>query len=161
MDTVINEIISEYDLFEEDVCVDKQDIMKEIRENHVNINFSKDSAIKYSAVNVAEIINMIIKSKELFLKKLNHTMLFYMWYDAQAMQLLYCIISYVNNFKLPFGREVTMINNMFPIIERFLYGCVNDQIIFDDFEVIDDDTEDVEIVLDPLPVFIKILNLYQ
>ncbi|WP_460014446.1 hypothetical protein [Lysinibacillus sp. CTST325] len=67
-------------------------------------------------------------------------MLFYVWFDRQAAQLRFnLILDY--DFKLPFGCEIEIIDNLERIIEEFLSFPYHDGF---PFEEVSDEDEGIE-----------------
>jgi hypothetical protein len=77
-------------------------------------------------------------------------MLFYVWFDWQAAQLRFNLISDYES-KLPFSLEIETINNLKPIIEEFL--CFPYHNGFPVEEISDEDERIEERSSHPLKVF--------
>ena len=95
------------------------------------------------------------RSKQIQISK-NHTgMIFYVWFDWQAAQLRFNLISDYDS-KLPFGYEIETVDNLEPIIEEFLSFRYHDGFQDEDVSIEDEEIEEQKSKL--LKVFIYKIN---
>lgn len=87
-----------------------------------------------------------------------HGMIFYTWFDEQACQIRFCLISNFHN-KLPFGSPIEIVDKPEIIIEQFMNSLYHDGIPFTELAIGDiDDFEESDMPKNPTLVYQAILS---
>ncbi len=143
-----------YDLFQDELYLNSNDINSEANKNHVSLTLSSDDAKNIDKKIIYNFIAEIIENKKKkALKMTKDKVVFYLWYDAQSLQLSYSL--YSKKGILPFGCKTKIISNYAEIIDVFIKGCADgfpnfEDMTYDDFDIEFDKIPKVE-----LPVYVK------
>lgn len=99
----------------------EDDIDQEIVNNTWRISISNKLVTQSSIKDFIDFFGKVISNRRKQIKISNNHlgMLFYVWFDRQDAQLRFNLISDYD-FKLPFGCDIEIIDNLEPIIEEFL-----------------------------------------
>ena len=129
MSTLLEEWIQ--DVIEDPVTVAPGDVMKEARGNLWSFSLSSEQAAKIQESDLSHFIGRIIEARRAALTKLGcppGAMIFYSWFDEQACQLRFSLISGVA--ALPFGCETVPAESLKEILDAFLLSPYHDGIPF-------------------------------
>jgi hypothetical protein len=131
----------------------EEDLDKEIANNTWSISISNELATELSVKDFMGFFEKVISNRREQIKSSNNQigMLFYVWFDGQAGQIRFNLITDFDS-NLPFGCKIKIIDNLEPIIEEFLRFPYNDGIPVED--VTDEEEIEEEISLVPLKVFL-------
>lgn len=132
----------------------KEDIDQEISNNTWSISVSNEMNIKLSVKDFKDFFREVISNRSKQIKMSNKGMLFYVWFDWQAAQLRFNLISDYDS-KLPFSCEIETIDNLEPVIEEFLSFPYHDGFPVED---ICEEDEGVEENNNPLKIFLCKIN---
>jgi hypothetical protein len=91
----------------------------------------------------------------------NIKVLFYMWFDKQALQLRFNLISGANGSSLPFGCKINILDSPNSIFESFIAVARHVAVEGDDIEFIDHDddmSDENEFEGYVLDVYVKVIN---
>ena len=120
----------------------KDDIDQEILNNTWSISVSNELSIQLSVKDFIDFFGEVISNRNKQIKISNKGMLFYVWFDWQAAQLRFNLISDYDS-KLPLSCEIETIDNLEPIIEEFLSFPYHDgfpvEEIFEEDEGVEED----------------------
>jgi hypothetical protein len=75
------------------IGVDKADLEKEIRQNMWTISASEEDRLTASVDDFERFISAVIENRYKQIQASDHGMIFYLWFDTQASQLRFCLIS--------------------------------------------------------------------
>jgi hypothetical protein len=136
---------------------------EEIYNNMWCITLEGDLVESINLEQLESFINRLIENRKQQLKYIDFQKdaVFYMWFDQQALQLRFNILT-GNEKKLPFGCRIQLINSYDSILNNFIRSTKNvaqyaEEIQF--FDKDDTDWDDDEIEEDyQLEVFVKNLN---
>ncbi len=132
----------------------KEDIDQEISNNTWSISVSNEMNIKLSVKDFKDFFREVISNRSKQIKMSNKGMLFYVWFDWQAAQLRFNLISDYDS-KLPFSCEIETIDNLEPVIEEFLSFPYHDGFPVEDIR---EEDEGVEENNNPLKIFLCKIN---
>jgi hypothetical protein len=137
-------------------CEDDKD--QEIANNMWKISISNELGTQLSVKDFIDFFEKVISNRRKQIKISNNNlgMLFYAWFDLQAAQLRFNLISDYDS-KLPFGCEIETIDNLEPIIEEFLSFPNHDGFPFEEVSDEDEGIEE-EQRSDTLKVFLYKIN---
>lgn len=122
------------------------------------ITFSEDLTKKINVKKLENFVTELIQERHNQLMKTNSKAIFYLWFDKQALQLRFNLISSNNKF-LPFGCNLNILESPKTILEDFIKTMKNFNITDDVIEFFDankeiDMDEAEEITLD---VYIEVI----
>lgn len=132
----------------------KEDIDQEISNNTWSISVSNEMNIKLSVKDFKDFFREVISNRSKQIKMSNKGMLFYVWFDWQAAQLRFNLISDYDS-KLPFSCEIETIDNLEPVIEEFLSFPYHDGFPVEDIR---EEDEGVEENNNPIKIFLCKIN---
>lgn len=133
----------------------EDDIDQEIANNTWLISVSNDLGAQLSVKDFIDFFDKVISNRRKQINISNKGMLFYVWFDWQAAQLRFNLISDYDS-KLPFSCEIETIDNLEPIIEEFLSFPYHNG--FPVEEICEEDEGGEEENNDPLKVFLCKIN---
>jgi hypothetical protein len=114
-----------------------QDLQDEIRHNMSLISASQEDALRLTIEDFTEFFGEVIQNRIDQLRKFhNQGMIFYLWFDRQACQLRFCLISNVHA-SLPFGNPISLVERPETIFEQFLGSPYHDGIPFTELQIMD------------------------
>ncbi|MBN1764533.1 MAG: hypothetical protein JW860_04685 [Sedimentisphaerales bacterium] len=101
----------------------ENDLNEEMKNNMWHIQITTEQQKLISEDILLESIENIIENRknQIIFSNKNHGMLFYLWFDEQACQLRFNLISDFHNV-LPFKCNYKIINNPLPVLKSFLYA---------------------------------------
>jgi len=129
-DIRIKEVTDLYQIFEESIYLSgkmtQDDMYKELYANSWGIIIDYELAKKITSDELAEFISDLIKfrSQEILMIKPISKATLYFWFDHQALQLCFNILSGKNR-DLPFGCKVNFVDYPYPILNLFLKVAYN------------------------------------
>ncbi|PSK20128.1 hypothetical protein C7R94_05935 [Brevibacillus sp. NRRL NRS-603] len=132
----------------------KEDLNKEISANRWSISLSMRLASQFTVSDFMNFFHKVIENRQQQILKSNsdHGMLLYVWFDWQASQLRFNLISQIHE-KLPFSEKIEILDKLEPIINEFIYFPYHDGIpIVETANEGNDVQADRE--LDPVKVFL-------
>jgi hypothetical protein len=133
----------------------EDDINQEIANNTWSISVSNELGTQLSVKDFINFFGEVISNRRKQIKISKKSMLFYVWFDWQAAQLKFNLISDYDS-KLPFSCEIETIDNFEAIIEEFLSFPYHNGF---PVEVISDEDEGIEEESNnPLKVFLCKIN---
>lgn len=121
----IEKITDLYQVFEEPIYLSGKtshdQFYKELYANSWGIIVEDEFAKKIKADDIAEFISDLVKfrSKEISMIKPTPHATLYFWFDQQALQLCFNILSGAKR-KLPFGCKINIIDSPYPILKEFI-----------------------------------------
>jgi hypothetical protein len=149
----------------EDIVVDplyigdsEEEIDQEIANNSWSISISNELGTQLTVKAFIHFFDKVMSNRRKQIKiSNNHTgILFYVWFDWQAAQLRFNLISDYSS-KLPFGCEIELFDNLEPIIKEFLVFPYHDGFPVEEVSGEDEGIEE-EQISNPLKVFIYKIN---
>lgn len=121
--------------------------------NMWTINVTEELADKLSITDLENFIAELLKkrSSQLVALGINQAIKFYLWFDAQALQLRFNLISSINK-PLPFGCNLVYLETYIPILQDFIATTKKVMLQQEQFEYInpegnDDDDDDENFTL--------------
>lgn len=129
-DIRIKEITDLYQLFSESIYLSgkatEEELYKELYANAWGIILDNELAKKITSDQLADFISDLVmfRSEEICMIKLTPKATLYFWFDFQALQLCFNILSGEDR-KLPFGCHVNLIDNPYPILKEFIKVAYN------------------------------------
>ena len=117
------------------------DLNDEVSQNTWSISMGQELANELTTEDLKLFFNQFQNNrKEQILKNSDHNMIFYVWFDWQSARLRFNLISDFHN-KLPFGGKYKVIENIEPILNKFLQFPYHDgfPIVEIEEEVAEDD----------------------
>lgn len=97
-----------------------EDLDKETAENTWSVSMGQELANAFTMEELVSFFTQVqTNRKEQIVQTSNHSMIFYVWFDWQAAQLKFSLISDFHE-KLPFGGNYKTIERIEPIIAEFL-----------------------------------------
>jgi hypothetical protein len=134
----------------------EDDINQEIANNTWSISVSNELGNKLSVKDFIIFFEEVISHRRKQIKISKKSMLFYVWFDWQAAQLRFNLISDYCS-KLPFSCEIELFDNLEPIIEEFLAFPYHDGFPVEEVSGEDEGIEE-EQISNPLKVFFYKIN---
>lgn len=138
----------------------QSDLDEELKNNTWLISASQEVCNTLTKEEILEFINKLVanRRKQVEQSNKNHGMFFYMWFDEQAVQLRFSLIS-DSHGRLPFGCIVQTISAPDLIIKSFLNSYYHDRIPFSELTI----TEDVNSLHDDIDEESSpyVLNVYK
>jgi hypothetical protein len=133
----------------------KSDLSQEIHTNMWCISATQKECDETSREDIIGFINELINNRRTQVRNspTKHGMIFYLWFDAQATQLGFNLISDFHEH-LPFGCSIRLVDQPDSIVDAFLQSPYHDGISMD--EVLEVDKEISENILES--VFGGIVN---
>ena len=139
------------------IFIDKQFALRqeEINTNMWALSIAPLELKKMSLLIMEQFVQDLILRRKQQVKDahINHSVLFYMWFDKMASQLRFNIIS-DHNKKLPFGCNLHIVDSVELILEEFLNA--ERYISWNELSVCEEDEEDEEEYI--LDVFVQQLS---
>lgn len=137
----------------------EEDIDQEIANNSWSMSISNELGTQLTVKDFIDFFEKVIFNRRKQIKISNNCtgMLFYVWFDWQAAQLRFNLISDYYS-KLPFGCVIETIDNLEPIIEEFLSFPYHDGFPVEEVSGEDEGTEEEEQNSNPLKVFFYKIN---
>jgi hypothetical protein len=129
-------------------------IDQEIANNTWSISVSNELVTQLSVKDFIVFFGEVISNRRKQINFCNKDMLFYVWFDWQAAQLRFSLISDYHS-KLPFSCEIETIVNLEPIIEEFLSFSYHDGLPTE--EICEEDKSEEE-NNNPLKVYLCKIN---
>jgi len=116
------------------------DLDQELRTNTWSISCSLEQAQQLTLNDFLQFFEQVIENRRQQLQAAQsvYGMLFYLWYDEQAIQLRFGLISDFDGY-LPFSASVNRVPSMVSIIEEFLLSHHHDGIPWQELEIDDFD----------------------
>ena len=129
---------------------------EEIAENMWAILFDHHAIETISVRDLMDFVFFLLKKRKQQVSQIGVTnpVVFYMWFDEMAAQLRFNIISAFNS-KLPFGCQLELVYSPESILEDFLASHYHQGIPWDEFEELDDDSDE-----DEQPFILKVYVAY-
>lgn len=127
-----NEFLQQLDIIADDTLFighSRADLQKEIENNMWCISVDSELAKEITVEDLSAFLEKVILNRKGQIEKLKppNNMIFYMWFDEQAVQLRLNIISDYDT-GLPFGCKVVPVINYSHVIETFLKSPFHDGI---------------------------------
>ncbi|MEI5906745.1 hypothetical protein WAK64_06695 [Bacillus spongiae] len=133
------------------------DLDNEISNNTWSISMEKELANEFTTEDLKLFFNQVQNNrKEQVFKNSDHNMIFYVWFDWQSAGLRFNLISDFHK-KLPFGRNYKTIDNIEPILIKFLQFPYHDGF---PVEEIEGEVAEGEINIEPFEVYSVIITNY-
>lgn len=133
--------------------IKEDDLNEEISNNMWCLSIPEEIKKECTIEDLNNLFIKITNNRKSQVIKKNHSMKFYLWYDEQAFQLRFNIISSYHQ-KLPFGIDYVIINNINKIFDNFLIRDKNyiscdeyNDIEFDKIEVNDEIKKVLEVYM--------------
>lgn len=129
-DIRIKDIKDLYQIFSESIYlsgkITEEELYKELYANSWGIIIEPELGKKVSSDQIAEFIIDLVKfrSEDICMIKPLLKATLYVWFDFQALQLCFNILSGENR-TLPFGCNINIIDNPYPILEDFIKVVYN------------------------------------
>ncbi len=121
------------------------------------ITLDDDLILKIGINDLSKFLSELLDNRRMQLRQLNLPAIFYFWFDLQALQLRFNILT-GNDISLPFGCKVHRLNSPMPILEDYLTTAQTVAREGDIVEYLDiddqDDENEKEYILD---VYVKLL----
>jgi hypothetical protein len=123
----------------------EDDLDQELKTNTWLISCSQEETIHLTSEDFKQFFDAVIENRKQQIQTsgLDHSMLFYLWYDAQAVQLRFSIISDFHA-KLPFRATLNIVPSMDLIIEKLLLSHHHDGILWQELKIIDFDAKSLQ-----------------
>lgn len=120
------------------------DLQTEVAQNAWSISMSDYEKLSLTADDLQEFLDAVLINRASQLRQVDvdHGLIFYVWFDAQALQLRFSLISDFHE-KLPFGCQIVE-SELRPIIEAFLSS--RDAIPYHDLTITDIDDITAEVI---------------
>ncbi|MFC8688881.1 hypothetical protein [Brevibacillus porteri] len=134
----------------------KDDLNKEISSNMWSISLSMQLASQFTVSDFMNFFHKVIENRQeqIFKSNSDHGMLLYVWFDWQASQLRFNLISQIHK-RLPFSGKIEILDELEPIINEFIDFPYHDGIpIVETTNEGDDVQADFDRELDPVKVFL-------
>ncbi|MHB0936334.1 MAG: hypothetical protein ACYDCO_17760 [Armatimonadota bacterium] len=111
------------------------ELSREIAENYWGISASQPECAEVTVTELEAALNEVIvcRRKQVAAQADQYGATFYCWFDEQACQLRFCLISGRHN-ELPFGCVITVISFAKPILAKFLASPYHTGIPWDALE---------------------------
>lgn len=147
---IINSLKDLLKVIQSPIVITKNDLIKvETDCNMWTIGISVGLVDKLSVKDLEDFIAKLLanRSSQLIALKINKPVIFYLWFDAQALQLRFNLISSIDR-SLPFGCKLTYLETYTPILKDFI--VTTKKVAFQEDQVeyinpendIDDDDDD-------------------
>ena len=153
----INNITDLSKILEEPIFLtgDRSLIKEEISHNMWVLSFSDNLINRLEVQDLEEFLSQLLKKRTVQLMQLyqNQSATFYFWFDKQASQLRFNIIS-GSNAPLPFGCKLILLDSPESILKDFISTsreyAINGDVIefFDSSDDLENDNDEPEYVLD-------------
>lgn len=116
------------------IGADRASLAEEIKQNIWLISVSEGERSATSIDDLEKFISAVVENRLMQVKAAHkdHGMIPYLWFDAQASQLRFCVISDIHD-ALPFKAKINSMSNPRLIIEAFLSS--KPEISWDEFDV--------------------------
>lgn len=116
----------------------QEDLMREIETNMWRLSCSRAIAEQLTVEDLEAFFDDVVESRRAQLRasELEHGMLFYVWFDEQAGQLRFNLISDVHS-ELPFRCQTRRVSELGKVISQFLESRWLDGIPFEELERIE------------------------
>lgn len=107
----------------------RDDLPNEIRINKWLITLSHEQCQSLTISGLLTLFERIIENRQQQLDRANanHGMIFYLWFDEQALQLRFNLIS-ASHEHLPFGCQLNILPTPEPILDRYLHYSYHETI---------------------------------
>lgn len=124
------------------------DLQQEIRNNMWLISATNEEISHLTIQDFATFFERVIQNRLSQIRAANQQgMIFYTWFDEQACQIRFCLISNFHD-ELPFGNPITLVEGPEIIFEQFINSAYHDGIPFDEFTF--SDYSDADDLPDPI-----------
>lgn len=134
----------------------KDDLNKEISANRWSISLSRQLASQLTVSDFMNFFHKVIEDRQQQILKSNsdHGMLLYVWFDWQASQLRFNLISQIHE-RLPFNGKIEILDELETIINEFIHFPYHDGIPIGETANEGNDVQaDFDRELDPVKVFL-------
>lgn len=119
------------------------DLQQEIRTNMWCISASNEQISHLTTQDFATFFDKVIENRLSQIRAANlQGMIFYTWFDEQASQIRFCLISNFHD-DLPFGNPIKLVKSPDIIFEQFINSPYHDGIPFDELTFSDFSDGDV------------------
>jgi hypothetical protein len=116
-------LASYYDVIEARIFIGstENDLPAEIRTNMWGIALSEQECGYLTTADLLDLLTKVIENRRQQLDQANsdHGMIFYLWFDEQALQLRFNLISDFHK-RLPFACQLNILMTPQPILDRYL-----------------------------------------
>ncbi|BAH44687.1 conserved hypothetical protein [Brevibacillus brevis NBRC 100599] len=137
----------------------KDDLNKEISANRWSISLSMQLASQFTVFDFMNFFRKVIENRQQQILKSNsdHGMLLYVWFDWQASQLRFNLISQIHE-RLPFSGKIEILDELEPIINEFIHFPYHDGIPIGEAANEGNDVQ-ADFVREPEPVKVFLTSL--
>jgi hypothetical protein len=136
-----------------------EDLQREIRNNLWCISASQDEINQLTVQDWETFFVAIMENRSRQIRESGKSgMIFYMWFDEQAAQIRFCLISAFHE-QLPFGNTIELVDQPEIIIEQFMNSPYHDGIPLSELTTVGiDEFEESAIPTKPTLVYQSILS---
>jgi hypothetical protein len=123
----------------------RDDLPIEIKANTWLITLSHEQCQSLTTSDLLTLFERIIENRQQQLDrtKADHGMIFYLWFDEQALQLRFNLISDYHE-RLPFGAQYHVLSTPEPIFERYLRSSFHEGIAWSELQEVSEEWNEEE-----------------